>query len=67
MKEKHIRLNCRQNEITFTCVGFGLAHCFDILAYNKLYDIVYHVELNEFNGNTSLQLQLLDIRLSEQV
>jgi single-stranded-DNA-specific exonuclease len=67
MKEKHIRLNCKQNDVTFTCVGFGLAHTFDSLAYNKMYDIVYHIELNEYNGNTSLQLHLLDIRLSEIV
>ncbi len=67
MKEKHIRLNCKKDDITFTCVGFGLAHKFDILSYNQLYDIAYHIELNEYNGNTSLQLHLLDIRLAAQI
>ena len=64
MKEKHLKLNVRQQQSghTLTAVGFGMAHCAEQLQTHKPFAICYQVEQNFFNGNVSLQLMLKDIR-----
>ena len=70
MKEKHLKLNLRQvtspdnrTSQTFTAVGFGMAHWADQLRLNKPFSICYNLDENTFNGSTSLQLMLKDIRV----
>lgn len=70
MKEKHLKLTVRQvaspdNQTSqpFTAVGFGMAHWAEQLKPNYPFSICYHLEENTFNGHTSLQLMLKDIRV----
>ena len=63
-KEKHIRFVVSQHGITFTGIGFNLAEKFSIIETNKPFDLVYSLEINEWNGNKELQLKVVDIRLS---
>ncbi|MES2829896.1 MAG: single-stranded-DNA-specific exonuclease RecJ, partial [Bacteroidota bacterium] len=65
VKEKHLRVVVKQNNVTITGIGFNMAEKFSLFAPGKLLDIVYTLDENEWNGNKSLQLKLLDIRLSE--
>lgn len=69
MKEKHLKLILRQGEVelgkwvpTFTAVGFNLAHWADRLTRDVPFSICYQVEENAYNGDTTLQLYLKDIR-----
>ena len=64
VKEKHIRFVVRHEGITFTGIGFGMADKMPLLAPNQPVDIVYKIDENEWNGETSLQLRVLDIRPS---
>jgi single-stranded-DNA-specific exonuclease len=66
VKEQHIRFVVKQDDITFTGIGFNMADRFYLLQMNKPVDIVYTIDENEWNGNISLQLKVIDIRLSEQ-
>ncbi len=64
VKQEHIRFSLKQNNITFYGIGFNMAEKFHLLQMKKPIDIVFKVDENEFNGNKSLQLRMLDFRLS---
>ena len=65
VKEDHIRFVLRQNNITFTGIGFGMAEKFHLMQLKKPLDIVFKIDENEWNGQKSLQLRMIDFRLSE--
>lgn len=64
-KEQHIRFVLKQNGITFTGIGFNLATKFHLLQMNHPLDVVFTLEMNEWNGTKSLQLKVVDFRLSD--
>lgn len=66
VKEKHIRFSFKQGEHYFNGIGFSMSNKFELLKMNKPLDIVYHTELNEWNGETQLRLRILDFKLSEE-
>jgi single-stranded-DNA-specific exonuclease len=65
VKEQHIRFVVKNENITLTGIGFNLAEKFHLLLMNKPVDIVYTIDENEWNGETNLQLKVIDFRLSE--
>ncbi len=65
VKELHIRFVLAQNGKTFTGIGFNLAEKFSLVQSKKPLDIVFTLDENEWNGNTSLQLKIIDLRLTE--
>jgi single-stranded-DNA-specific exonuclease len=64
VKEQHIRFVVKNENITLTGIGFNLAEKFSLLQANKPIDIVYTIDENEWNGETNLQLKVIDFRLS---
>lgn len=65
VKEAHIRFVLKQNNISLTGIGFNMAEKFPLLQMNHPLDIVFTIDENEYNGNTSLQLKMIDFRLSD--
>lgn len=65
VKEQHIRFVVKNENITLTGIGFNLAEKFHLLQANQPFDMVYTIDENEWNGETNLQLKVIDIRLSE--
>lgn len=65
LKEQHLKLSVKQNDIHFSCIGFNMADKFELLECKKPLDIVFSIDINEWNGEKSLQLKLIDIKLSE--
>ena len=65
VKEQHIRFVVKQDNIVFTGIGFNLAEKFHLLQMKKPIDLVYTIDENEWNGETTLQLKVIDFRLSE--
>ncbi len=63
VKEKHIRFVVKQDKFSFTGIGFNLAEKFDLL--KKPIDLVFTLDENDWNGNISLQLKVIDLRSSE--
>jgi single-stranded-DNA-specific exonuclease len=55
----------KNENITLTGIGFNLAEKFSLLGKNKPIDLVYTIDENEWNGQTNLQLKVIDFRLSE--
>jgi single-stranded-DNA-specific exonuclease len=65
VKEDHLRFSLRQNNSVFTGIGFDMAKKFHLLQNKQPVDIVFKIDENEWNGNKSLQLRVLDVRKSE--
>jgi single-stranded-DNA-specific exonuclease len=64
VKEQHIRFVVKQDNISFTGIGFNMADKFSIVASQQPFDIVFTLDENEWNGNKSLQLKVIDIKIS---
>lgn len=64
VKEQHIRFSIKQDDITISGIGFGLAHKFPLLQQKQPVDIVFTIDINEWNDTTSLQVRVIDLRLS---
>ncbi len=65
LKEQHLRFSLRQDNIIFTGIGFGMADKLPLLQMKQPLDIVFKIDENEWNGQKSLQLRIIDLRLSE--
>jgi len=46
-------------------IAFGLADKWEHIKSQKAFDICYSIEINDFRGSRSLQLNIKDIRPSE--
>lgn len=64
VKDTHLRLVARQQHgVIVEGIGFGLADKYPIVR-DGAFDLVYTIEENEYNGNTRLQVKVLDVRKS---
>lgn len=63
VKEQHLRLVLKENNVVMTGIFFRAARYFPIVQQGPV-DIVYTIDENEWNGSVSLQLKVLDIRAS---
>ena len=62
--ENHLKLYLRHGDRPLSAIGFGMA---DLpLEDGAVLDILFSPELNEWNGNTSLQLRLRDLRAATE-
>jgi len=64
----HLKLKLRQptaqgGDSIVDAIGFGLGEIYETLSSKVPIDIVYGVSTNEWNGKTSLQLKLKDVRV----
>jgi single-stranded-DNA-specific exonuclease len=61
--EDHLKLFIKQNNSEgIPAIGFGLGKKMDITTHQKAFEAVYCIDENEWNGKTSTQLRLKDIR-----
>jgi len=65
VKEEHIRFSVKQDDVTISGIGFGMADKFHLFTQKAPLDIVYTIDSNEWNGTTSLQLKVIDFRLAQ--
>lgn len=60
--DKHLRLTANQGKEKIVCIGFNLGDKSNLITNKKLFDAVYSIDENHWQGNVSLQLKLRDIR-----
>ncbi|MEP6725565.1 MAG: single-stranded-DNA-specific exonuclease RecJ [Bacteroidota bacterium] len=65
VKEEHVKFSLQQNNIVFSGIGFGMADKFHLLQSKRPLDVVFTLDENEWNGNKTLQLKVIDCMLSE--
>lgn len=63
-KERHIRFLAAQEgcESVFQTVAFDLADYYERIATGDTFRIAFTIEENQYNGNTSVQLRIKDIK-----
>ena len=66
LKEQHVRFCLKQNHTIFNGIGFNMADKFPLLQMKKPVDLVFTLDENEWNEQKTLQLKVLDLRLSEE-
>ena len=69
LKDEHLKLNVYQEEyedIKLNGIAFGLGYWLKKMQHQAV-DIVYTLEENHWQGSSSLQLRVLDIRLSDRI
>lgn len=62
VKEQHLRVSLRQDNQVYNGIGFGMADRIALLEAGKKADVVFKLDENEWQGQKSLQLRVLDIR-----
>jgi single-stranded-DNA-specific exonuclease len=60
--QNHLKLKVEQNGKVMEVIGFNMAEYLDRIGGNGTVDCVYVIEENRWNGKTSIQLRLKDIR-----
>jgi single-stranded-DNA-specific exonuclease len=61
--DKHLRVTLTQNNSDkIAGIGFGLGNKLKVISNKKLFIAVYSIDENHWNGKTSLQLKLKDIK-----
>jgi len=69
LEGQHIKLKIKARQSkkngVIDAVGFGQAEQWKDLRIGDIIDIAYYVEINEFNGRSSAQLKIIDIKPSE--
>jgi len=65
LKEKHIKFELKQDQFYCSGIGFNMPEKMEMLQSKKPLDIVFTLEENEWNGKKSIQLMVIDCRLSE--
>jgi single-stranded-DNA-specific exonuclease len=65
VKEEHIKFSLKQNNTAFTGIAFKMADKFHLLQMSKPIDVVFKIDENEWNGNKTLQLRVIDFRVSD--
>jgi len=63
---KHIRLMVKHNtEVVRKTIGFSMGEwCATLKVGNKI-DMIFEVDVNEWNGNRELQLKIVDLKFSQ--
>jgi single-stranded-DNA-specific exonuclease len=57
---RHLKLVVTDEHITFDAIGFRLGHLQAELPFKV--DLLYTLETNEYNGRTSMQMNLKDVK-----
>jgi single-stranded-DNA-specific exonuclease len=61
VKENHVRFQVEQNGTMYNGIGFNLAEKYNEITDQSILDLVFTLEENAFNGQTSLQLKVIDV------
>jgi single-stranded-DNA-specific exonuclease len=64
VKDNHIKFSFKQNSTIMNGIGFALAEKFHLLEMDEPLDIVFTLEENNWNNMISIQLKVIDFRLT---
>jgi single-stranded-DNA-specific exonuclease len=62
VKEAHISFNVTQGNSSVRGIGYNMPEHIHIVKSGKPFDIVFQLQLNEWQGNQSVQMQIIDVK-----
>ena len=62
VKENHLRVSLKQDGVIFSGIGFNMADKMPFLEHNQPVDVIYKIDENEWNGEKTLQLKIIDLK-----
>ena len=62
VKEVHISCSFKQGKNTIRGIGYNMPQHIDVIKSGNPFDIVFQLQLNEWQGTQSVQLQIMDIK-----
>jgi len=65
VKDLHISFNVTQGKNSVRGIGYNMPEQIKIVKSGKPFDIVFQLQLNEWQGTQSIQMQVMDIKPSE--
>lgn len=65
VKDLHISCSFKQGKNTIRGIGYNMPQHLDLIKSGKPFDIVFQLQLNEWQGTQSVQLQIMDIKPCE--
>jgi single-stranded-DNA-specific exonuclease len=65
VKDQHISCSFKQGKNTIRGIGYNMPQHLDVIKSGKPFDIVFQLQLNEWQGTQSVQLQIMDIKPCE--
>jgi len=64
LNDRHIRLKVKQNGTVMDAVGFNMSHAYNMIGVgDKPLDMVYQIDENTWQGRTTIQLKIKDLRI----
>ncbi len=64
LKDQHVKFEVKQNGVAMSGIGFNMPEKADLVFSGQPFDIVFTIDENEFNGNTRLQMMVMDCKPS---
>jgi len=64
VKEQHISFNVTQGKSNVRGIGYNMPEHMKIIKSGKPFDLVFQLQLNEWQGNQSVQMQVMDLKYS---
>ena len=61
---KHLKLTLKDDSLILQAIGFNMGHLVSDYQLGNKVDVVVSLEINEFNGEKTVQLNIKDIRRS---
>lgn len=61
--KRHLKLTVEKGGVILEAIGFGMGNLFDQITSKSSLDLLFSLEENKWNGNTTLQLKLKDLKI----
>jgi single-stranded-DNA-specific exonuclease len=61
-KEQHISFNVTQGKTNVRGIGYNMPENLKIIKSGKPFDLVFQLQINEWQGNQSVQMQVIDVK-----
>jgi single-stranded-DNA-specific exonuclease len=62
VKEQHISFSVTQGKSNVRGIGYNMPEHLNIVKSGKPFDVVFQLQLNEWQGTQSVQMQVIDVK-----
>jgi len=68
LKEKHLGMTLIQDgtKVEFKAIAFNMGEYFDLVKSGMPFDVAYCLEENHYNGETTIQLHVKDLKFDNE-